>query len=113
VLSFLIQFVSVIFADMKIFASIVLLFFVLFLTGPTIVACMEKDRDSTSLCEDCNTPSSSIEEIKNDIKYYTFNSFFEVSFLDSEKTSGRIIFENLSKHDLISASIFIPPPNQV
>lgn len=98
---------------MKVFASIVLLFFVLFLAGPTIVVCLEKDKDATSLCEDCNTPSSSIEEIKNDVKFYTFNPFLEMSFFDSEKDSGLIIFENLSKHDLICASIFIPPPNKV
>ncbi|PZX94109.1 hypothetical protein DOS84_05650 [Flavobacterium aquariorum] len=98
---------------MKVFASIVLLFFVLFLAGPTIVACLEKDKDGTSLCEDSNTRSSSIEEIKHDIKYYTFNPFLEMSFLDVEKDSRLIIFENLSKHDLISASIFIPPPNLV
>ena len=100
---------------MKTFASIVLLFFVLFLVAPTIVACLEKDNNSLSLCEDCNTgsSSSSIEEIKHDIKYYTFNAFLEMSFFDSEKDSGRIIFENLSKHDLISATIFIPPPDTV
>jgi hypothetical protein len=99
---------------MRIFASIVLLFFVLFLAGPTIVACLEKDKDTMSLCEDCNAgSSSSIEEIKHDIKYYTFNTFLEMSFFDSEKDSGRIIFENLSKHDLISATIFIPPPDKV
>jgi hypothetical protein len=95
---------------MKIFASIVLLFFVLFLGAPTIVACLEKDKDKTSLCGSCNT-SSSFEEIKNDIKYYTFHSFLEFSFLSSKKGSGLIVFENLSKHDLNYASIFIPPPN--
>jgi len=84
----------------------------LFLVAPTIVAYLEKDKDPTSLCEDCNTStSSSIEEIKHDIKYYTFNPFLEMTFLDSEKNSGCIIFENLSKHDLISATIFLPPPN--
>jgi hypothetical protein len=98
---------------MKIFASIVLLFFVLFLVAPTIVACLEQDEDSTTICEDCNTPSSSIEEIKNDLKYYTFNPFLEMSFFDTEKATGLIIFENLSKHDLICAAIFIPPPNKV
>src|SRR6187431_765900 len=99
---------------MRIFASIVLLFFVLFLVAPTIVACLENNNNAVSLCEDCNTSSSSsIEEIKHDIKYYTFNPFLEMSFFDSEKNSGRIIFENLSKHDLISATIFIPPPDLV
>ena len=97
---------------MRTFASIVLIFFMLFLVAPTIVAYLEKDKDPTSLCEDCNTStSSSIEEIKHDIKYYTFNSFLEMPFFDSEKGSGRIIFENLSKHDLICATIFLPPPN--
>lgn len=99
---------------MRTFATTVLIFFVLFLTAPTIVACLERDKDSVGLCEDCNTsPSSSIEEIKHDIKYYTFNPFLEMSFFDTEKDSGRIIFENLSKHDLISAAIFIPPPDRV
>ncbi|PKB15378.1 hypothetical protein [Flavobacterium sp. 5] len=97
---------------MKIFASIILLFFVLFLAAPTIVACLEKDKDNTSLCGNCG-PSSSFEEIKHDIKYYTFNSFFEISFLNLKKASGVIIFENLSKHDLNYASIFIPPPNKL
>jgi len=97
---------------MRIFASIVLMFFVLFLAAPTILVCLEKDKDCTSLCEDQNTrSSSSIEEIKHDIKYYTFNTFLEMSFFDSEKGSERIIFENLSRHDLICATIFLPPPN--
>jgi hypothetical protein len=99
---------------MKTFASIVLLFFVLFLGAPTIVAYLEKDKNPIGQCEDCDSnTSSSIEEIKHDIKLYTFNTFLEIPFLDSEKNSDLIIFENLSKHDLISASIFIPPPNAV
>jgi hypothetical protein len=98
---------------MKIFASVLLLFFVLFLVAPTIVAYLEKDKDAVDFCEDCNTPSSSIEEVKHVIKYYTFNSFLEISFFDFEKDSEIIVFENLSKHDLICATIFIPPPNFV
>ena len=97
---------------MKIFASIVLLLFVFFLAAPTIVVCLENDKENTSLCGNSNTPSS-FEEIKNDIKYYTFNSFLEIPFLDLRKVSGLIIFENLSKHDLNYASIFIPPPDRL
>lgn len=96
---------------MKILASIVLLFFVLFLAAPTIVACLEKDSDTTSICGNSN--NSSFEELKHDIKYYTFNTFLEIPFLKLKKVSGLILFENLSKHDLISASIFIPPPNTI
>lgn len=98
---------------MKIFASIVLLSFVFFLVAPTIVVCLEKDKDNTCLYGNSNSSSSSAEELKHDIKYYTFNSFSEISFLDLKKASSLIIFENLSRHDLISASIFIPPPNIV
>jgi hypothetical protein len=97
---------------MRICTSIVLLLFVLFLATPTILVCAEKYKYSTSECEDCNNSSSSIEEIKHDIKYYTFNMFLEMSFFDTEKGTSPIIFENLSKHDLICASIFIPPPNK-
>lgn len=93
---------------MKIFASVILLLFVFFLAAPTIVVCLEEDSDATSYC---GNSSSSFEEIKHDIKYYTFNSSIEISFLDFKKESALIIFENLSRHDLISASIFIPPPN--
>jgi hypothetical protein len=96
---------------MKIYASIVLVLFVFFLTVPTIVASLEEDKEKTSLCENSNTPSSSFEELKHDIKFYTFDSFSEISFFKLKKVSTVIIFENLSKHDVISASIFIPPPN--
>jgi hypothetical protein len=97
---------------MKIFVKIVLFFFVLFLVTPAIVEWVEKDKATTVLVIDDSTPSS-IEEIKMNLKYYTLNPFFEMSFLDFKKASGLIIFENLSKHDLICASIFIPPPNKV
>jgi hypothetical protein len=96
---------------MKIIASTVLLFFVLFLAMPTIIFFLENEKDSIELCEDSNTPSSSVEEIKHVIKYYEFISLFEVSFFDSVKDFKVIIFENFSKHDLVFASIFIPPPN--
>ena len=95
---------------MKIFASIVLLFFVFFLAAPTIVACLENDKENTSIFGNSN--SSSFEELKHDIKYYTFNTFLEIPFLLLKKGSGVIVFENLSEHDKISASIFIPPPNR-
>nr|WP_315197033.1 hypothetical protein [uncultured Flavobacterium sp.] len=94
---------------MKIFASIVLLLFVFFLAAPTIVVCLENDKENTSLCGNSN--NSSFEELKHDIKYYTFNTFLEIPFLILKKGSGLIVFENLSKHDLNYASIFIPPPN--
>jgi hypothetical protein len=99
---------------MRFFTSIVLLFFILFLAAPTFMACLEKEKNGMSLCKDSNSgSSSSFDEIKHDIKDYTYDPFLEMSFFVSEKDSGRIIFENLSKHDLISATIFIPPPDLV
>jgi hypothetical protein len=98
---------------MKIVASIVLLFFVLFLACPTIVACLEKDKDCTNLCEDGDDRSSSVEEIKFDVTFDPINTFYEMSFLDIENSSSIIVSKNLAKHDLICSSIFIPPPNQV
>jgi hypothetical protein len=97
---------------MKFFVKIVLFLFVLFLVTPAIVEWMEKDKETTVLVIDDSTPSS-IEEVKMNLKFCTLNHSFEMSFLDLKKTSSLIIFENLSKHDLISASIFIPPPNKV
>ncbi|WP_281321808.1 hypothetical protein [Flavobacterium aestivum] len=93
---------------MRVFASIILLFFVLFLAAPTIVVLLEEDKENTMLC---SSATSSAEELKHDMKFYTFNPFLEITFFDPKKASGLIIFENLSKHDLICASIFIPPPN--
>jgi hypothetical protein len=95
----------------KIFVKIVLFFFVLFLVTPAIVEWIEKDKDRTSLCVDDDT-NSSIEEVKLDLKFYTSFSFPEILFFDLKKASCLIVFENLSKHDLICASIFIPPPNK-
>jgi hypothetical protein len=98
----------------KIFVKIVLLLFVLFLVTPAIVEWIEqdKDKDRTSFCIDDEDTNSSIEEVKLDLKFYTSFSFPEIFFFDFKKASGLIIFENLSKHDLICASIFIPPPNK-
>ena len=95
---------------MKIFIKIVLFFFVLFLVTPAIVEWVEKDKERTSICVDDDS-SFSIEEVKNNLKLYTSFSFQEIVFLSLKKGSGLIIFENLSRHDLVCASIFIPPPN--
>lgn len=97
---------------MKRVASTVLLLFLLFLAAPTIVTCLEREEDTIELASKGCNPSS-FEEIKHEIKYYTLGHFLEMTFFDSDNGSGRIIFENLSKHDLICATIFLPPPNMV
>lgn len=97
---------------MKILVKIVLFFFVLFLVTPSIVEWVEKDKDTTVLVIDDSTPTS-IEEVKMNLKFYTLNPFFEMSFFDFRKASSLIIFENSIKHDLLCAAIFIPPPNKV
>jgi hypothetical protein len=96
----------------KTFVKIVLFFFVLFLVTPAIVEWLEKDKERTSICVDDDT-NSSLEEVKQDLKFYASFTFSELLFFDLKKASGLIIFENLSKHDLICATIFIPPPNKI
>ena len=93
---------------MKHLAQIVLVLFVAFLSTPTIVSLIEKKTDVSifySLTE---------EEIHKDIKV-----FKEVSRQNYARPSsdlngslkGKIIYENLSRHDKVTGKIFSPPPN--
>lgn len=108
---FLIPLVSAIFVFVKVFAKIFMLFFVLFLVTPVIVEWIEKDKGFS--CEsNFEDDSSSLEDLKMDVKLVLFVSFFEISFFGFKKVSEIILSENFSKHDLICASIFIPPPNR-
>jgi len=92
---------------MKFAARLVLLMFMLFIATPTIVSVIEKSTD-TSIFFSMSEEELSHKEIKADFKEHTYH------FVDlSGQTSGLILFENLSKHDNVAATIFIPPPEQV
>lgn len=92
---------------MKFAAKIVLLLFVTFLSTPTIVSLIEKSCDTTyffSMSEEEHH-----KEVKAEFRFHT-----EVTFVNlSGNSSSLILSENLSKHDNVSGTIFIPPPEQV
>lgn len=92
---------------MKIVAPVLLFLFIAFLITPTIVSLIEKDAD-TSVFYSFSEEEHSLKEVK---AIFDFNASFE--FLPFwSPNSSLILSENLSKHDAITASIFIPPPNR-
>jgi hypothetical protein len=92
---------------MKFATRLVLLMFVLFISTPTIVSVIKKTVD-TSYFYSMSEEELAHKEIKADFKEHSYH------FVDlSGQTSGLILFENLSKHDNVASTIFIPPPEQV
>jgi len=92
---------------MKFVTGLVLAMFVLFISTPTIVSVIKKSVD-TSYFYSMSEEEQAHKEIKADFKVDSYQ------FVDlSGRTSGLILFENLSKHDNVAATIFIPPPEQV
>jgi len=92
---------------MRFAANIVLLMFMFFIATPTIVSVIEKSTD-TSCFFNMTEEELSHKEIKAD---FTFHHEYYFNDL-SGNTSGLILSENLSKHDNVSTTIFIPPPEQ-
>lgn len=95
---------------MKAAVNIVILLFVIFLATPTVVTVIKDSRSTTAfygMNEEEETSMKDIKEIKASLKLADspFISFPLVS-------STSLISTNLQlKHDKISASIFVPPPN--
>ena len=89
---------------MKTVASLILLMFVFFLSTPTIVGMIEKGTD-TSVFFSMTEEELSHKEVKAELRIETYE-FVNLS----GNASGIICFENLSRHDNVCASIFIPPP---
>jgi len=94
---------------MKTVVRFILVIFVFFLSTPTIVGLIEKNCDTSvfySMSEEEHVHHKEVKaEVKNDF-CYLIPSVTEIA-------TTLIHSENLSKHDNISASIFIPPPEQV
>lgn len=94
--------------DMKLIAKLFLFVFITFLSTPTIISLIEKSTD-TSYFYSTSEEEQVHKEVKAELKLelaYTLALF-------SSNTSSLIQSENLSKHDNIAATIFIPPPEQV
>ena len=93
---------------MKLTTQILLFFFIAFLVTPTIVSVIEKNADLSIFYS-----FSEEEKANKDIKAI-FN-LEEATTPDNiyPLNHSIILSENLSKHDIISSKIFIPPPEQV
>lgn len=95
---------------MKLFARLLLVLFVAFLSTPTVVALIEKNTD-TSLFY-----SFTEEEIQKDFKNIKADLNQEIVYVIKhfpEETNSKIISENLSRHDNVAEEIFSPPPELV
>ena len=92
---------------MKFAARLVLLMFVLFISTPTIVSVIKKTVDTSYFYS-----MSEEEHAHKEIKAHFQEIHYHIADW-SVPTSSLIRFENLSKHDNVAATIFIPPPEQV
>ena len=93
---------------MKLAAKLLLILFITFLSTPTIVSLIEK-KTNTSYFYSLSEEEQIHKEVKAELKLepaYTLITF-------PSTTSSLIHSENLSKHDNIASTIFIPPPEQV
>ncbi len=93
---------------MRLIGQILLFIFITFLITPTLVSAIKKSSD-TSISYSFSEEEQMHKQIQAichyDMSYETINL--------SELTSSLILSDNLSKHDLITSSIFIPPPDQI
>ena len=89
-------------------AQILLFVFITFLVTPTIVSVIEKNADM-SVFYSYSEEEKAHKEIK---AVFHFNDATIPATLP-QLNSGLIHSENLSKHDKIASTIFIPPPEQV
>ena len=93
---------------MKLAAQIVLFIFIVFLSTPTIVSLIKKDK-SISVVYSISDEEKLTKEMNFEIKSFVVNFSLNLP----NPSSGIILSENLSKHDKIAFSIFIPPPDFV
>ncbi|MFT7336394.1 MAG: hypothetical protein ACI9M1_002351 [Porticoccaceae bacterium] len=92
---------------MKLIARIFLFLFIAFLATPTIVTMLEKSCDTSMFFSE-----SEEESAQKEIKVYAYHEGNQSGFLvGNNNKSGLIRYENLSKHDKITGSIFSPPPD--
>ncbi|WP_298225092.1 hypothetical protein [Flavobacterium sp.] len=93
---------------MKLIAKLFLIVFIAFLATPTIVSVIKKSTD-TSYFYSSSEEELVHKEVKAELKLEPTYALI----LFQTTTSSLIHSENLSKHDNIASTIFIPPPEQV
>ena len=91
---------------MKFAVKIVIFVFFIFLSTPTIVSFIERNSDISIFYG-----SAELEDMQKEVKLEFKFDTFSFAFFKQPKMSSLILSENLSKHDNISTSIFIPPPD--
>ena len=93
---------------MKFVVKLLIVFFLTFLSAPTIVSLMEKNSDISFFYDNSET-----EEFQKELKTeFIFVSYAFIVF-NPQKKSCKILSENLCKHDDISKKIVIPPPDTI
>jgi hypothetical protein len=93
---------------MKIIVKLLIVFFLTFLSAPTIVSIIEKKCDISFFYDNSET-----EDFQKDLKTeFIFEPFTFIVF-NPQKKSSKILSDNLSKHDTISKKIVIPPPDTI
>ncbi|MGG7034063.1 MAG: hypothetical protein ACI7YS_02575 [Flavobacterium sp.] len=93
---------------MKFVAKILLIIFVAFLSTPTIVSLIEKKTDTSYFYSMSEEEKESHKDFKTE---FIFHSPFELTVF-SNPVSNLILSKNLLKHNTVSTTIFIPPPEQ-
>lgn len=94
---------------MKIFARLLIVVFVVFLSTPTVVTLIKKNTNTSifySFAEE--EIHKELKEVKAQLKQQ-----FDYPFLDLKIKKNTIISENLSRHDNVAAEIFSPPPELI
>ena len=98
------------FAQMKILVKIVLLFFVTFLSTPTVVSMI--DGHDTDISVFYSFAEEEIQKELQEVKAHP-NCEYHLVFFESAKQSSEINTENLQRHDNVSEEIFSPPPENI
>ena len=91
---------------MKIIVKLLIVFFLTFLSTPTIVSLLEKKGDISFFYDNSET-----EESQKDFKSEYIFEPITFTVFNPPKKMVNILSENLSKHDTISKKIVIPPPD--
>lgn len=91
---------------MKIIVKLLIVFFLTFLSAPTIVSLIEKKGDISYYYD-----NSESEDFQKELKTeFIFEPFTFIVF-NPQKTTIKIFSDKISKHDTISKKIVIPPPD--
>ncbi|MSP84986.1 MAG: hypothetical protein EXR18_04060 [Flavobacteriaceae bacterium] len=91
---------------MKIIVKLLIIFFLSFLSAPSIISLIDKKGDISFFYDNSET-----EEFQKEIKTdFIFDPFTFLVF-NPQKKSSKILSDNISKHDNILREILISPPD--